>query len=379
MKKALIITSTAGFARGFLLHDMLLLRQKGYEVHCAANAKNVATFSVEELFSSLEITFHQIDFSPRSPLSKENLLAAKQVRTLLYSGGFDFIHCHTPVVGAIVRIVAAPLWFAKKTKIAYTTHGLAFHKKGKFKDKIMYGGIEWLCGLLCDAVITINHEDCAMMKRLKKRNVFHINGVGVDVNRFTNCDIDRSEYRQSLGVSDDEIMVLSVGELSERKNHQVIIKALAELKNEKYVFVLCGKVMEGNGTYAQLQSLTEELGVRTIFLGFRRDVPEITNCADIAILPSLREGLGLAGVEALASGVPVIGSDVQGIKDYVIDGETGFLCDPMNHHQIAEQIKILSDEQLRKQMRSSCIEKSGEFSTDVSYKQMSDIYNQIVG
>lgn len=378
MKKALIITSTAGFAKGFLLHDMELLQQKGYEVHCAASAKNITTFDAEQLFPSLGVTFHQIDFISRSPLNKENLRAAKQVRELLYTVGFDFVHCHTPVVGAIVRIVGAPLWLAKKTKIAYTTHGLAFHKKGKRKDKIIYGGIEWLCGKLCDAVITINQEDFSVMKKMKSKNVFRINGIGADVKKYSDCEINRSEYRKNLGVSDDEIMVLSVGELSARKNHQIIIKALAELNDGKYVFVLCGKVMEGKGTYNELLNLTEQLGVRTIFLGFRQDIPQITNCADIAVLPSLREGLGMAGIEALASGVPVIGSAVQGIKDYVIDGETGFLCDPQDHVQIANRIKELSDNRIRMHMRPYCIKKAAEFSTTVSYAQMHDIYHEIV-
>lgn len=376
--KALVITSTAGFAKGFLLHDMQLLQKMGYEVHCAANAKNVATFDVNSLFSSIDICFHQIDFSPRSPFSKDNLLAAKQIYNLLYMQDFDFIHCHTPIVGAIVRIVGAPLWITKKIKIVYTTHGLSFHKYGRAKDKIIYGGIEWLCSKLCDAVITINQEDFGVMQCMKRKNIFYINGVGVETDRFRNVCIDKSEYRNQIGVLDDEIMILSVGELSERKNHQIVIKAMAEIKNGKYVFVLCGKAMEGKGTYNDLCSLAEQLGVRTIFLGFRQDIPEITYCADIAILPSVREGLGLAGIEALAAGVPVIGADVQGIRDYVIDGKTGFLCNPMDYFQIAERIIELSDANIRKYMKPFCIEKAEEFSTQISHKQMSNIYHELL-
>lgn len=90
--------------------------------------------------------------------------------------------------------------------------------------------------------------------------------------------------------------------------------------------------MSNLGTYDFLKKYAVEKNVRVIFLGFRKDIPEINRCADIAVLPSLREGLGLAGIEALASGVPVVGSDVQGIKDYVVDGETGYLCAPTDNH-----------------------------------------------
>lgn len=377
MKKALIITSTAGFAKGFLWHDMQLLQDMGYEVHCAADAKNVTTFDPNTFFASAGVIFHQISVSPRSPLCIDNLLAAKQICDLLYKENFNFIHCHTPVVGAIVRVVGAPLRFLRKTRIVYTTHGLSFYKDGPVKDKIIFGTIEWFCGKLCDAVITINCEDYKMMHNLKGKNVYYINGIGVDTEKYRTCNINKSQYRAKIGVADEDILILSVGELSERKNHQAIIKALAELKNDRYVLVLCGKATEGKGTYDNLRDLTNRLGVRTIFLGFRQDIPEITNCADIAVLPSLREGLGLAGIEALSAGVPVIGSAVQGIKDYVIEGKTGYLCNPRDYTGLAEKIAMLSDAGVRECMKPICVRKAEEFSIQVSHKQMSDIYREL--
>jgi glycosyltransferase involved in cell wall biosynthesis len=169
-----------------------------------------------------------------------------------------------------------------------------------------------------------------------------------------------------------------VGELSERKNHRVIIEALSKLEDERYVFLICGKAMTNFGTYDFLKKYAEEKNVRVKFLGFRKDIPELNKCADIAVLPSLREGLGLAGIEALASGVPVIGSRVQGIKDYVIDGKTGYLCSPLNADEFADKIKLLSDVNLRRSMKNACIDKAEEFRMDISHKQMSEIYEQLL-
>ena len=377
MKKALIVASTAGFAKGFLFHDMKLLRQMGYEVHCAANAKNMS-FDADDFFHTRGISFHQIDFPVRNPFSKETVTATKQFYELLSESCFDFIHCHTPIVGAIVRMVAFPSWVSKKCRIIYTTHGLSFPKGSSIKNKLIYGGVEWLCGHICDGVITINYEDFNSMQALGCKRVYHINGVGVNTSRFHEVNIDRKNYRKSIGIEEDDVMVLAVGELSARKNHQVVIKALSEINDQRYVLVICGKAMSGNGTYEQLKQLAEERNVRVIFLGFRRDIPEITKCADIAVLPSVREGLGLAGIEALASGVPVIGSSVQGIKDYVIDGQTGYLCAPMDHKQFAGKIMELSDPHKRLEMRESCIEKAEEFSSEVSYRQMEAIYQGIL-
>ena len=375
--KALVIASTAGFVRAFLRHDMELLQKMGYEVHCAANGVN-HSFEPNEYFDTMSVVYHQIDFAPRSPFSKDTLKAAKQFFELNRQYQFDVIHCHTPIVGAIVRIVGMPAWLLKKHKIIYTTHGLAFPKGCPRKDKIIYGSIERLCSQLCDAVITINREDYAVMKTFARGRVYYINGVGVNVRKFHDVEIDRDEYRKSIGVSKDDILILAVGELSTRKNHRAIIQALHEMNDHRYVLVICGKAMIGEGTYEQLRRLAEATGVRVCFLGFRRDIPEITNCADIAVLPSIREGLGLAGVEALASGVPVIGSAVQGIKDYVIDGKTGFLCDPHDSSMFARRIKELSNPNLREKMRSFCVEKANEFSTEVSYQQMEIIYNEIL-
>lgn len=377
MKKALVVAATAGFMKGFLLHDMTLLQQMGYEVHCAANANAVKTFNVEELFSSQGVQFHQIDFSSTSPLSKESMIAAKQFKQLIKEQQFEVIHCHTPIVGAVVRLTARKLR-KKGCKIIYTSHGLAFPKGSGLKSKLIYGGTEWICSWFSDAIITINYEDYNTMRKMGCKEVFHINGVGVDTNRYHDVKINRFEYRREIGVQDDDIMVLSVGELSQRKNQQIIIKALATLKDSRYVFVICGKAMAENGIYNKLVNMAEELNVRVIFLGFRTDIPEISNCADIAVLPSLREGLGLAGVEALASGVPVIGAAVQGIKDYVVDDKTGYLCSATDEVQIAEKILKLSDSELRDRMKPYCIEKAEEFSIEVSYRQMEEIYNKVL-
>ena len=89
MKRALIVAETGGFLNGFLIPDMKLLQEMGYEVHCAANGNSVSTFVPEERFASIGVTFHQIDFSSTSPVSKESLTAYKQYKELLNRYHFD--------------------------------------------------------------------------------------------------------------------------------------------------------------------------------------------------------------------------------------------------------------------------------------------------
>lgn len=377
MKKVLIVASTSGFIKGFLLPDAKMLQELGYEVHCAANHKAMVTFKAEELFPKYNIIFHQVDFPPNRPLSRETIHAARQYLEIVSNTHFDLIHCHSPIVGAIVRFLG--LKYRKNGgKIIYTTHGLAFSKDSGWKSKLLYGTTEWLCAKLCDKVITINHDDFNMMKKLSAKNTVYINGVGVNTEKFHHVTINRNEYRESIGITAEQKMVLAVGEISKRKNQKVIVEALSKL-NDSYVFVICGKVMTDNVTYNELLEMVGRLHVNLKFLGFRLDVPEILKCADVFVLPSLREGLCFAGVEALASGIPVVGSNVKGIKDFIVEGETGYLSNPYDADMFAQKIELASNCERRKKMEKKCIEKAEEFSASVSHEQMMTIYKEILG
>lgn len=373
-KKALIVAALAGFIETFLKHDIELLQAKGYEVHCAANASNKKKKENDQVFKDLNVVFHQIDFSSQSPFSKETLLAAKQVRRLMKDGNFDVIHCHTPIPGAIVRLLAIP-YRRKGTKVIYTSHGFYFHKGSGKKEWIIYHTIEKIMSIFGDAIITINTEDYLIAQKMHSKNVFHINGVGCNTSKYKNVKVDRSEKRKALGLEKDDIVILDVGELSPRKNHGIIIEALSELKDLKIALVICGKAIKGAGTYEKLKKKAEELGVNVIFAGHRSDIHELCHCSEMGVLASTREGLGLSGIEMLSAGLPLVTSNVHGIKDYMVDGLTGYMCDPYSKKEFAEAIRKLCDADLRIRMRQDCIKMASKFDTSVSYKQMEEIYS----
>lgn len=375
-KRALIVANLAGFA-SFLFHDMKILIENGYKITFAANAKKLEWSDTKEKLCQLGIEFVQIDFDSTNPVAKTNIVAYKQLKGLLKEKNFNFIHCHTPIAGILTRL-AARTYRRKGTKVIYTTHGFAFTENSSWHSWALFYSIEKLCSIFCDAIITINKEDYANAKRMFCRKVFYINGVGVDIKKYSNVVVDRKKYRRLLGISDDKILILAVGELSIRKNHQIIIKALSRLKNKnEYVFVICGNGIDG-GTGNFLTELAKEKNVNLCLLGFRSDIPEITSISDIGVMPSIREGLGLAGVQFLAAGIPVIGSKVQGIKDYIIEEKTGYLCAPFDDRDFAEKIKLLSDPKTRKTMKSLCEQIAGEFDDKVSFEQMRNIYNEFM-
>ena len=375
MKKALIVANLAGFAC-FLINDIKTLQDMGYHVTLAANRNLFPWEDTKCKLDALSVEVIQVDFDSKNPFARDNGRALQQMRAILKTNHYDFIHCHTPISGLITRLAAIP-YRVKGTKIVYTTHGFAFTRHSSGKSQLMYRTLEDIGSFLCDAMITINREDYEAARRMHCKNVYYIHGVGVDVERYRNVQIDREAYRKSIGVAPDQIMVLSVGALSERKNQQIVIRALATLPDkDKYVFVVCGEGEKRD----ELLKLAKEKQVNCRLLGFRHDIPEITKCSDVGVLPSIREGLGLAGVQSLAAGVPIVGTDVQGIRDCVVPGKTGYLCDAFDAENFARYIQVLGRQSCgeREEMARNCMKMAQNFGESISVLQMKDIYNKIL-
>jgi len=376
MRKALIVTALAGFIRSFLTHDIELLQGMGYEVHCAANMDHPGSEGMGEYFFQHNVIFHQVDFSSYKPVSKETLIAFYEMRKLKNEYNFQVVHCHTPIVGVIVRC----LFNGRRRrgcKVIYTTHGFYFHKNSSWKTWFVFYNIENAMSRFCDAIITINREDYRNAQKMRCKRVFHINGVGVDITKYRDIKIDRKEYRKKIGIPIDSIVVLAVGELSKRKNQKVVIEALGIINNPNVIMVHCGNAMNDSATTEELLKLAIDNKIELKLMGLRNDIPEICKCADIGTISSTREGLGLAGIEMLASGLPIVGSNVHGIVDYIIDGYNGYLANPLSSEDFAAKISILLNKEKRNELSKNCCQSVKKFDCSVSHKQMETIYKLI--
>lgn len=377
MKKALIVTAFARFVKSFLTNDIKILQDMGYEVHCAANIHHAGAECMSDYFADMGVIFHQIDFSSNKPISKETIVSYLEVKKIIKENYFDVIHVHTPIAGAITRY-ACKNQRKRGTTVIYTTHGFYFHKYSSKKTWLIFHTIEDFMSRYTDAMITINHEDYNNAKIMHCSKVYYIPGVGVDTKRYTDIVINRNDYRKKLGIGKDDLLILAVGELSNRKNHQIIIKALSELKIQNAVFMICGNAMTSANTKDKLEEMAKESKVDLRLMGLRDDIPQICKCADIGVMPSTREGLGLSGIEMLAAGIPVVASNVHGIVDYIIDGEDGYLCTPDDAHAFAQAILKLRNEEKRKSMFDKCINIAKKFDKKYSYKKMRDIYEELL-
>lgn len=349
MKKALIVTTTASMIDLFNMPNIHILQQLGYEVSVACNFRDGNSTSrerVEAFLAELDeqnVIHHDIDL-PRSPFKVRRLLFAyRELKKLVLAERYELIHCHTPVGGFLTRLVGVQARRRFGTKVIYTAHGFHFYKGAPLKNWLLYFPVEWLCSFWTDVLITINREDHAFArKHLHAERTEYVPGVGIDIRKFSPdivSDKERKEIREKLGIKPDEKMLLSVGELNRNKNHEIILYAMAELSDETVHYMVAGR----GKLYGHLTEVAEKLGIseRVHLLGYIKDVCNLYKAADIYILPSLREGLNVSIMEAMASKLPVICSRIRGNTDLIEDGKGGILCSSTKVAEYISAIRIL--------------------------------------
>lgn len=364
--KILYVTTTSKTMIFFTSHINMLLDQ-GHTVDMVCNMD----FPINSKLLERGCKAFNLEFQ-RSPLKKENYSAIKALRTLVIKNGYDIVHTHTPVASACTRLSCRKI---KKTKIFYTAHGFHFYKGAPLLNWLVYYPIERYLSRYTDTLITINQEDYERAKfKFKAKRVEYIPGVGLNTEKFKNLVVDRKAKREELGLPENSFVVLSVGELNRNKNHEVVIRAIEKINNPNIHYVICGE----GPLEAYLKKLIESLDIekQIHLLGYRNDIAEICNASDIFAFPSKREGLGLAALEAMACGLPLITSNVHGINDYSIDGITGYARNPMDLDGFAHAIRVLTEskDQLQR-MNEYNLSAVNKYAIDSILKEMMKIYN----
>ncbi|MCI6826732.1 MAG: glycosyltransferase family 4 protein [Spirochaetia bacterium] len=365
--KILIVCTTDSMIWNFLIPHIEFLKQKGAEVECACSRTG---FYFDELIQKYGLVLHEINFA-RNPFKIKNLKAYSALCKLVKDGNFSIINCHEPVGGALARLAGKRY----KKYVMYTAHGFHFFKGAPLKHWVLYHTFEYILSFFTDCLITICKEDFENAKKLHAEHVYYIPGIGINFNKFKGIDKNESRkiIRNSYSIKDDDIVLISVGELSIRKNHEVIIKAMGLLKKRNIKLLLCGEGEKQQ--YLKELAIANDLKENIFFLGFRKDIPTILYASDIFIYPSLWEGLGIAGLEAMYAELPIIGSSRQGIKDYITNDKTGLLFEPNDIEKLAQNIEVLSENvELRKKIGKAGYDSIKQFSLENALLEMDKIY-----
>ncbi len=374
----LMLATTAAMIEQFNKNNILILESLGYEVHVAGNWKEGNPISEERLdeFKGWLSEHHGKWFhipSTRKPTDiKNNGKALKQIVDMIHEYEYEFIHCHTPIGSVIGRLAA----LKTHTKIIYTAHGFHFFKGAPLKNWLLYYPAEWICSWMTDILITINKEDYARAKKhLHAKRVEYIPGVGVDVEKFASCKVDKKEKCKELGIPDDKFILLSVGELQTHKNQRLVLETLGEIKNLDIYYLVVGQgVLRG-----EYENKVEQYGLEKNIklLGYRKDVNELCKIADCFVHPSFREGLGIAPLEAMACGLPLISSYIGGMKDYTIDGKSGCCINPKSKKDMIAAIsKMYQNKDFRIQCGRNNQATVNEFDLKIVQQIMKKLYQK---
>lgn len=257
---------------------------------------------------------------------------------------FDVVHTHTPKAGLIGPIAAR---MAGVPQIVHTVHGLLFHDRMSRLRQSIFWVPEKITATFCDRILSQSREDVerAVHSRLCSRDKISYIGNGIDVARFApQATYERSQKLREVGLQHSDFVVGSVGRLVEEKGFRELFAA-AETLTTRYPqlkFVVIGP-RETDQNDALNNDYMDELQRRGVvrFVNWCDDVRPWYAAMDLFVLPSYREGIPRACMEAAAMTRPIVASDIRGCREVVIDGETGLLVPPRDVPQLVDAIERL--------------------------------------
>lgn len=373
-KKRVLFTATVVKQHIMTFHTpyLRMFQEMGWETAVAASNDydDPSELNIPFCDRYIEIPFERI------PWKAGNIRAYRELKDLIDNGGFDIIHCHTPVGGLITRLAAASAR-KKGTKVLYTAHGFHFHKGSSLFSWLAYYPVEWLMAHLTDVLLTMNREDYELAKkRMHAKKVLYVPGVGIDTGRFASHRDDREEKRQELGFGPEDFLILTVAEMTKNKNHATVLNALALLKDkaefEHMKYLICG---QGEQEQA-LRQQAKDLGIadHVMFLGYRKDVPAVCRCSDLFAFMSYREGLPVALMEAMSCGLPAVCSGARGNTDLVEDGVEGRIIENDAAVLADTILELYHDPETCSRFSRAATEKVKQFDRKNVHSIMKDIY-----
>jgi len=265
---------------------------------------------------------------------------------------FDVVHTHTPKAGLLGPIAAK---VAGVPVVIHTIHGLLFHDRMPLWRRWLFWLPEKLTATFSDFLLSQSDEDLIIAAQTwlcSSRKIKYL-GNGIDVTHFSPCRGDgaRRLARMELGIVDTDIVIGSVGRLVCEKGFAELFSAAAELieKHKNWKFLIVGP-KEGDRSDAvpanQIDFLSRTGSV--FFLDWREDLYRWYAAMDLFALPSHREGVPRACMEAAAMGLPVIATDIRGSREVVKRNETGILVPVKDYKALVNAIELLAEDKARR-------------------------------
>ena len=338
LKIAQVATSDLS-VRLLLLDQIKALESAGHQV-TAVCAPGPWVESVRRAGVIVQTVPMMREISPIADLNSTSALAR-----LFRQLKFDVVHTHTPKAGLIGPVAGR---LARIPKLVHTVHGLLFHDRMSRLHQTVFWLPEKITATLCDHLLSQSREDMeqAVRSRLCASKRITYLGNGIDVAHFAPQDAysDRTKKLREVGLQETDFVVGSVGRLVKEKGFMELFAAAERLNARcpQIKFVVIGP-REKDQNDALDPSYMEDLRRRGIvrFVNWSDDMRSWYAAMDVFALPSYREGIPRACMEAAAMMRPIVASDIRGCREVVLNGDTGLLVSPRDVPQLISAIEQL--------------------------------------
>jgi len=291
-----------------------------------------------------------------------DLITLIKLYKLIKKGNYTLVHTHSAKAGMLGRWAA---WLAGVKNIVNTVHGWGFNNSQNRLLKSLMILLERITAHITSKFICVTNMDIekGISNKIGNRNQYIVIRSGIDLSKYSNPGIRKKEIRQKLNLEPDEIIIGTVTRFSTQKAPLDTILSFYEIIKKGYINIRL--LMVGDGPLLRsAKILAKDLSLedKIIFLGLRRDIPILLKAMDIFILSSLWEGLPRVIPQAMAAGVPVIVTNIDGNSEIVKDKLSGILVEPNNPAQIAASvIELIENSAYTKKIVDQAKENLNEF------------------
>lgn len=337
MKKNIAIVITRlelGGAQKVALFIAENLDRKRYNVHLITGIGGILDDYAREI-QDINLVFLASLKHPIRPFS--DIRAILALKKYFKSNKIDIVHTHSSKAGIIGRFAAR---LAGVPSIIHTIHGFSFHE---YQNPVLHRMtlfLEKLGAKLTKKLIAVGRDvvSYGLEKKIGSKEQYVVIRASVDINRFRNADVNKSEYLQKFGLSPNVCTVGMVGNLKKQKNPVAFLEIANQLlsmdKNVQFIFA-------GNGPLKnRVENLIKKYGIEknVKFLGWVDEPEKFIKSLDVFLLTSLWEGLPCTLAQAIVAGKPCVATNINGNREILKDLNTGFLYDPFDYKEAAEII-----------------------------------------
>lgn len=316
-----------------------------FQTILAAGTEHPAEGSLRDLAASRGIELLTVpSMVSEANVGRRDLAAIRQLYGVIRRERPHIVHTHLAKAGFVGRVAAR---LARVPIIVHTFHGHVLHGYFNRTTSGLLRTMERTMAGITDCLVAVSHQVRRELLeyRIAPPAKLTVIPLGLELDRFRDGQEHRGMFRTELGIAGDAPLIGIVGRIVPIKNHRLFLDAAARVgggaPGARFVVV-------GDGVLrAETEAYARELGIanRVVFTGWRHDLPRVFADLDAVVVSSDNEGTPLSAIEAMAAGRPVVATNVGGLHDLIVDGETGRLVPPRDVQALSTAIlDVLRDE-----------------------------------